>query len=297
MQWFITKLVLFYAKVLSYFPLGILFIFADVIYFIFNRVYAYRKTVIDLNLIHAFPHKRSEELWFIRNNYYRHLADFFAETIKSISISKVELKERIQLHHDSYALLRAYEKTGQHIFVVLGHYGNWEWASLLAGLETKLPSYALYATPSNKTFEKFLLKNRSRFGCQLVAMNQVKSLYVNLQKQASLVAFVADQTPVDTENAYWTKFMSMDTPFFKGFETLAQKTNAIVVYASIKKINRGYYELSFETITQQAKTDSETLPGNFIAEKYIRLLEKDIQTKPEYWLWSHRRWKRAGINY
>jgi KDO2-lipid IV(A) lauroyltransferase len=258
-QWLYTKIGLFYAKLLSYLSLNFLFTLADIIYFLFNRVYAYRKTVIDLNLINAFPHKRSEELWYIRSNYYRHLADFIAETIKSISISKKELKERIQLQHESYALLRKYENTGQHIFVVLGHYGNWEWASLLAGLETKLPSYALYASPSNKTFEKFLLKNRSRFGCQLVAMNQVKSLYVQLQKQASLVAFVADQTPVDTENAYWTKFMSLETPFFKGFDTLAQKTNAIVVYASIQKINRGYYELSFETITKNAQQETERI--------------------------------------
>lgn len=293
MQWLFTKLGLFYAKLLSYLPLKILFTLSDIIYFIFNRIYGYRKTVIDLNLINAFPHKRSEELWFIRSNFYRHLADFFAETIKSITISKTALKERIQLHHESYALLKKYENTGQHIFVVLGHYGNWEWASLLAGLETKLPSYALYAPPSNKTFEKFLLKNRSRFGCQLVAMNQIKSLYVNLQKQASLVAFLADQTPVDTDNAYWTKFMSLDTPFFKGFDTLAQRTNAIVLYVSIKKINRGFYELSLQTITENAKNE----PENFIVEKYIRLLENDIHNKPEYWLWSHRRWKRAGLSY
>ena len=142
------------------------------------------------------------------------------------------------------------------------------------------------------------MKNRSRFGCQLVAMNQVKSLYLNLQKQASLVAFVADQTPVDTDNAYWTKFMSLDTPFFKGFDTLAQKTNAIVLYASIRKINRGYYELNFVTITEHAKDDAALNTNeNFIAEKYVRLLEKDIQDKPEYWLWSHRRWKRAGLSY
>ena len=268
MQWLYTKIGLFYAKLLSYLSLNFLFTLADIIYFLFNRVYAYRKTVIDLNLINAFPHKRSEELWYIRSNYYRHLADFIAETIKSISISKKELKERIQLQHESYALLRKYENTGQHIFVVLGHYGNWEWASLLAGLETKLPSFAMYASPSNKTFEKFLLKNRSRFGCQLVAMNQAKSLYVQLQKQASLVAFVADQTPVDTENAYWTKFMSLETPFFKGFDTLAQKTKAIVVYASIQKINRGYYELSFETITETALDNIKAISSSIFQRRH-----------------------------
>jgi KDO2-lipid IV(A) lauroyltransferase len=124
-------------------------------------------------------------------------------------------------------------------------------------------------------------------------MNQIKTLYGNLQKSPSLVAFVADQTPVDTDNAYWTKFMSLDTPFFKGFDTLAQKTNAIVLYASIRKINRGHYELIFEPITEQAAQEKE----HFIAEQYVRLLEKDIERQPEYWLWSHRRWKRAGINY
>lgn len=288
-----TKIGLVYARLLSYLPLNFLFTLSDVIYFIFNRIYTYRKTVIDLNLINAFPHQRSEALWFIRGNYYRHLADLLVETIKSITISKEELKRHIQLHHESYALLRHYEQRQQHIFVVLGHYGNWEWASLLAGLETKLPSYALYSPPGNKTFEQFLLKNRSRFGCQLVAMNQLKTLYAHLQKKSSLVAFVADQTPVDTDNAYWTKFMSLQTPFFKGFDTLAQRTNAIVLYASIRKLNRGYYELHFSTITEHAQTE----PENAIVEKYVRLLEKDIENKPEYWLWSHRRWKRAGVQY
>jgi KDO2-lipid IV(A) lauroyltransferase len=289
----LTYIGLLFAKIISFLPMGILFTLADIIYFVFNRLYAYRKTVIDLNLINAFPHKRSEELWFIRSNYYRHLADLIVETIKSISISKKELKNRMQLHHESYALLRKYEKTGKHIFVILGHYGNWEWASLLAGEETRYPSYALYSSPRNKTFEKFLVKNRSRFGCHLIPMNHMKMLLTHLQKEPSFVAFVADQTPVDTENAHWTKFMHLQTPFYKGFDILAQKTDAIVMYLSINKLNRGFYELQFETITENASEEKE----NSIAEKFVRLLEKDIMNKPEYWLWSHRRWKRAGITY
>lgn len=87
--------------------------------------------------------------------------------------------------------------------------------------------------------------------------------------------------------------MSINTPFYKGFDTLARRTDAIVLYASIRKINRAYYELSFETITENASQTAE----NEIVEKYVRLLESDIQQRPEYWLWSHRRWKRAGISY
>ena len=293
MQWLYTNIGLFLARLLSLFSLHKLLILADILGFVFNRIFTYRKTVIDLNLMYAFTHKKSEELWFIRSKYYRHLADLIMETIKSISISKKELKERIQLHHESYALLKKYEQSGQHIFVVLGHYGNWEWASLLAGTETTLPSYAIYAPPSNKTFDKFLLKNRSRFGCQLIATNQIKSLYNHLQSKPSLVAFVADQTPVDISNAHWTKFLKNETPCYKGYDTLAQKVNAIVVYASIQKINRGFYELHFKTITENAASETT----NFIVDNFVRYLEKDIEQQPEYWLWSHRRWKRAGINY
>lgn len=293
MQTILTHIGLIIARLLSYLPLAFLFTLADVLYFVFNRVYSYRKRIIDINLIHAFPHKRSEELWFIRSNYYRHFADMLVETLKSITISKVELKNRIQLHHDSYTLLRKYEKTNQHIFVILGHYGNWEWASLLAGLESKHPSFALYAPPSNPVFEKFLIKNRSRFGCNLINMHQIKSLYLHLKRTPSLVAFLADQTPVDTDKAYWTKFLHTNTPFFNGFDSLAQKVNAIVLYVSIHKLNRGYYEVKLHPITENAKDENE----NFIVEQYVRRLELDIESKPEYWLWSHRRWKRAGITY
>lgn len=293
MQWISTHLLFLFLKLLSFLPFSILFILSDIIYFILNRLYAYRKTTIDINLMNAFPHKRSQELWYIRSKYYHYLSDLLVETIKSFSISQQELKHRIQIHHESYELLRTQEKKGKHIFIVLGHYGNWEWTSLLAGLKTNLPFYALYAPSKNKTFDALLQKNRARFGAQLIATNQIKTLYTHLQKQPSMVAFLADQTPVDTENAYWTKFMSLNTPFHKGFNTLAIRTDAIVLYASIQKINRGYYEVHLKPITKQASQTTE----NEIAEKYVRLLETDIQHRPEYWLWSHRRWKRAGINY
>jgi KDO2-lipid IV(A) lauroyltransferase len=29
-----------------------------------------------------------------------------------------------------------------------------------------------------------------------------------------------------------------------------------------------------------------------ITEKHTRLLEQKIKAKPEFWLWSHNRWKR-----
>ena len=164
---------------------------------------------------------------------------------------------------------------------------------MIAGLETRLPFYALYQPSKNAAFNDFIIKTRSRFGCNLIGMNQIKTLLTELQKGPSFVAFVADQTPVNIEKAYWTKFLNMDTPFYKGFATMAVKTDAIVLYATVHKIETGFYQLELKTITENASTETE----NDISEKFARFLENDIKNKPQYWLWSHRRWKRAGIAY
>jgi KDO2-lipid IV(A) lauroyltransferase len=39
------------------------------------------------------------------------------------------------------------------------------------------------------------------------------------------------------------------------------------------------------------KTPRETAKGE-ITQAYMKKLEQDIIDAPEFWLWSHRRWKR-----
>ena len=57
----------------------------------------------------------------------------------------------------------------------------------------------------------------------------------------------------------------------------------------MKKVKRGYYSVKFELITE---TPQELEKGE-IMNLYGEKLETTIRTKPEYWLWSHRRWKRT----
>lgn len=51
---------------------------------------------------------------------------------------------------------------------------------------------------------------------------------------------------------------------------------------------RGYYTLRFIPVSGNVKKDKmfET------SREYFRLLEENIREAPQYWLWSHRRWKR-----
>ena len=60
-----------------------------------------------------------------------------------------------------------------------------------------------------------------------------------------------------------------------------------VVFMDVQKIKRGYYEVSFITITE----DPKKFKDFEITKRFIKLLEKQIIKKPEYYTWTHKRFK------
>ena len=72
-----------------------------------------------------------------------------------------------------------------------------------------------------------------------------------------------------------------------GTEKMAHKLDAVVLFLHIRKLKRGYNQLEFSVITENAR---ESKPFE-ITERATRMLEEKINQRPELWLWSHRRWK------
>ena len=60
-----------------------------------------------------------------------------------------------------------------------------------------------------------------------------------------------------------------------------------MLYYTVQRTRRGYYELTFSTLCEHPLE----VPQYTIVEAYARHLEAQIRQQPEYWLWSHRRWK------
>jgi len=52
-------------------------------------------------------------------------------------------------------------------------------------------------------------------------------------------------------------------------------------------VRRGYYEVEFVNLCENP---GDLNPGA-LTELHTRYLEEQIRQYPEYWLWSHRRWK------
>lgn len=270
---------------ISLLPFWLLYPVSDFFFVILYYVLGYRKKVVMENLRNSFPEKSEAELKKIGIAFYRYLCDLFLETFKTLTVSKKSMLKRCIMNAEAQKLFDEYYAQNKSIILVMGHYGNWEWAGNVFD-NSKHQLYVLYHQLSHPYFNRLIIKMRLRFGTKLIEMKSTLRDMVANRKDITATAFIADQTPFP-ENAYWTNFLNQDTPVFTGTEKIAQKFNYPVIYVSIKRWRRGHYEIFAELLFDSPK---ETKEGE-ISEAHTRRLEKDIMQQPEIWLWSHRRWK------
>lgn len=280
---------------LSYLPFSVLYFFSWILYLLAYHVLQYRKSVVKQNLKNAFPDKDDATRLNIEKEFYRHFCDVIFETIKLLTLSPEAFKKRCRMDESAINLFGGYAEKKQSIIGVMGHMGNWEWAAISHQLYFNRMVTGVYHPLSNKNFDHLMFTLRSRFGGDLVSMKNLYRRLLTLEQQHTdtTVGLIADQTP-PPESAYWTTFLAQDTPIFNGTEKLAKKFNYPVVYMSIHKVKRGFYQLGAELISDYP----QQMADGDISVKHTKILEKNIHEQPAYWLWSHRRWKhkKPAIN-
>lgn len=272
----------------SVLPFPLLYLVSDVLYFLMYHVVGYRKNVVYTNLKKSFPEKTEEEIKSLCKKFYKHLCNLTLEIFKGITISKKSMLKRCVFSPEVQAVFSKFSDEKKSIILVMGHLGNWEWAGNSFSLVCKQQLYVLYKPLSNKYFDRLIYHARTRFGTKLIAVNNTYSEMLRTKNEVKAVAFIADQAS-PPESAHWTTFLNQETTIFKGTEKIARKLNYPVVYGSVKKIKRGYYKVFVEVLSENP---ANTKDGE-ISELHTKKLERDIIEQPEFWVWSHRRWKHT----
>ena len=273
---------------MSYLPFWILFGISDIIFIPMRYIFRYRHKAITENITNSFPDKNEKEILRIKNRFYHHLCDMFVETIKAYSISENEMKRRMKLNNID--ILDKYFEEKRSIIIMGMHFNNWEWNSILQK-DTKHQLLVIYnPMRGNEAFENYLLKIRTRWGCDFVPVHKSRRIVFDIAKMEKPVALVlgADQTSL-ASSSLWTMFLNQETPFFTGPEKIAKYSNTPVFFHKAKKVKRGMYEIDFIPLLENPK---DTKPNEIIL-KYIQEMEKIINEEPEFYLWSHRRWKHS----
>ncbi len=289
MQFLTFALTYPFVWLISRLPMRILYGIADIFYFFIFYVFGYRKKVVLQNLQLAFPNKTDEERKSIAKKFFRHFMDIIIESVKTFSISEKEILRRYQYKNPE--LVDKYIKEGKSIALVGAHQGNWEWSTSMA-LILDIKCFGTYTKIKNKYFDKVIKKSRGRFKGELVKTSKtIRNMQANFsnKKQAAYI-LLSDQSPQVSKTFYWRDFFNIKVPVHTGAEMLSKRFNFVVINYSTKKIKRGYYETEFELITENPKEHE-----NYnITDKYIEITEKNIQQQPEFYLWSHRRFKHRN---
>ncbi|MCL6462340.1 KDO2-lipid IV(A) lauroyltransferase [Flavobacterium micromati] len=286
MQFLIFIIAFPFLWLISILPFPIFYWFSDFIYFIVYYIIGYRKKTVKENLALAFPHLSDKERLEIEKKSYHHLCDMFLEMIKTMSISAAEMNRRFVI--TNIELVKEFEDKDKSTVLLASHYASWEWL-LTINEKTKFKGVGVYKKIANKYFDKMIRDIRSKYNAELVETKDTIPLIAENQRKGilSMYGLASDQSPKLDRAFHWDKFMGVEVPVHTGAEMLAKRYDLNVLFVKVKKVKRGFYEATFIPITENPKS----IPNFGITIQYLREVEKQIEEAPEFYFWTHKRWK------
>ena len=286
MQLLVYVLTYPFLRLLSLLPFSALYMVSDFVFFLVYRVFGYRKKVVRSNLELVFPDKPVPELRRIEKAFYRHMCDMFLEMIKTISITAPEIQKRYTFTNIEEFL--QFEKKKQSVMLMLPHYASWEW---VFSLNTQMTSaaYGIYQPLTNKYFDRLVRSLRAKWGTTLITTKEIWDIAAQNNKENKLAVYgiISDQSPMIRKAHYWAPFMGITVPMHTGAEYLCKKFNFPVLFLKVEKVKRGHYQSTFHVLAESPND----YPDYNLTDAYFKEVENVIYEAPEYYFWTHKRWK------
>lgn len=272
--------------IISILPFRILYVVSDILYLLVYYIIGYRKKTVKYNIALVFPDKSEKEITTLSKKFYHHLCDMILESVKSLTVSEAEMMKRFKFKNIEE--IHKLEKENKNIVLMCAHYANFEWI-FIAQKFVNHKGYGVYKRLANKYFDRLIKRKRAKYNTQLITTKEtIPVLMESIKKgELSISGFVSDQSPKVNKAYHWNDFMGIKVPVHTGAEMLAKRLDSSVVFFGVKKIKRGYYETTFTTLAQNAND----YKNYEITDMFLKLVEEQIYSAPEYYLWTHKRWK------
>lgn len=286
-----------FAYMVSLLPYRALYVLSDLAFPIVYYVIRYRRRVVRKNLTSSFPEKSEKEIKRIEKDFYHWLCDYVGETYKLLTLSREELQKHLEI--------RGMEKVeecfsnGQSCAALLGHYCNWEYLSTVSVYMKEWGEKAvaglIYHPLRSASMDRLFIKLREHSGGTCIPKNEILRRLVALRNEGkmSLFGYILDQSPKWENIHLWLPFLNHDTPVFTGAERIVRKMGNAAFYMRMERPERGRYVGTFELMSD----GKEELPENELTRRAFELLEADIRRNPQFYLWTHNRWKRTHEAY
>ena len=277
---------------LSLLPFKVLYFLSDGLYWVVYFLVRYRRDVVRDNLRQSFPEKTLDEVVSIEKKFYHFFCDYIFETLKLTSISKKSMRKHMRFHGMEELEDCFWKEKRSFVFLYMGHYCNWEWVALLSScISPSIHGYQIYHPIYNKVIDRFFLYLRNQFGGESIPMKNTLGRIVELKKEGTLamVGFISDQLPKWNSMHFFVPFLHRETAVFTGAEQIGRKVGAAYFFVEMSRPKRGYYDCTFKRMEYPPQSETEY----DMTALFMRKLEIMIRRAPQYWLWTHKRWKRT----
>lgn len=271
---------------ISILPFRLFYLFSDFVCFLTYTIIGYRKKVVRQNIALALPHLSEKERLAVEKKFYKHMCDMFLEMIKTISITQEEIEKRFTFKN--LEVYKDLETKNKSIALLCAHYASYEWVVSM-NYYIGFKGFGIYKKLANPYFDKLVKHIRSKFKAELITTKETITTLADNERKGILgvYGFASDQSPKPNAAYHWANFMGHYVPVHTGAEMLAKRFDMNVIFLKTKKIKRGYYEASFEVLSEDVKS----VPNYEITDQFLKLVEAQILEAPEYYLWTHKRWK------
>lgn len=270
-------------------PFPLLYLLSDGVFFLLFHGVRYRRGVVRDNLRLVFPDRPESDRRIIERRFYAHMCDMFLEMIKTLAISEREMQRRFRI--DNLEVLHRLERQNRVVVLLMPHYASWEWAlSLDSHIRSR--GYGVYQPLGNPYFDKLVRRIRAKWGTTLIPTRETRKGVAEIVRKGELatIGFISDQSPMVKKAVHWGEFMGITVPMHTGAEELCKKHDLPAVYLKVRKTGRGFYRSEIILLTDQP----QTVPDYGITDAFFREVERSIYEAPEYYFWTHKRWKHRG---
>ena len=241
------------------------------------------KKIIHSNIKKAIPDINSHNLDNITKLMWNNYGRVFAEYMFIKNFRTGKLASQIEI--DGQEILNEIKKNNKQVIFVSGHLSNFELMAMHLD-RTGIKLSAIYRPLNNIFLNPIMERIRKKYICE----NQIKKgiggmkKLIDLKKNHYSTALMIDQR---VSEGILSNFFNQEALTTTIPAQLVKKYNIPVVPIYIERIKGIKFKI---TINKPINFSKETSIKN-ITDELNNILEKMIITKPEYWIWSHNRWK------
>ena len=276
-------------KALSAFSLNIQYRIADIIISpIISTIPNNISRLIDQNIRMCFPEQDRKAQMEMHHMAIKHTCYLVLE----LAAVWCWPAEKILAKISSTSICENFTQSKKGRIVIVPHLGNWELLNLWLARESDF--MCLYKPQSNTSFDRFILKARSRNGAKMLPIDSsgLRQLSRGL-KQGKTAMILPDQRPKKDKARVMANFFGRETPTSALIHNLCRRIDCDVFIASIFRIrDKASFSITIEPLAHDRLATEQQHSLNYMNEEIERL----IRRSPEQYQWGYTRFPRSNYH-